>query len=111
MVLNIDQVRKANSKTFGGSYSAKGSEVCKVETDQKPNINFVNKLSKVDFKISELENKIESVIYSDKMTFSKLAKIGFYTLMIHSLIESIEPKNKDNKKLLNSLRLVKDRFK
>ena len=105
----LDKAR-ANNK-LRANFSPLVENTIEIKTDKKASKSFINKLNTTDLKIKEFENKIESILYSDSMTFSKLAKVGFYTLMVYSLIESIEPNYKDNKKLLNNLRKVKGHFK
>ena len=101
---------RLNNSSLRANFSPLVENTIEIKTDKKPSQNFINKISVIDEKIKDLESKIEKVIYSDSMTFSKLALIGFYTLRVYSLIESIEPKYKNHKLLLGSLRKIQGRF-
>ena len=97
---DISIMFRLNNSSLRANFSPLVENTIEIKTDKKPSQNFINKISVIDEKIKDLESKIENVIYSDIMTFSKLALIGFYTLRIYSLIESIEPDYKNHSLLL-----------
>ena len=103
-VSTLKQAREMNN-SLRANFSPVDAEVIKpVKKDEKPSQNFVNKISVIDEKIKVLNSKIENLIYSDKLGFSGLVKIGFFTLKIYSLIESIEPDFKNHSLLLTHKR-------
>ena len=110
----MDRTEKAklvNSVKLGGIFSPLTSNEVQPETEISANKNRVNRENKLDANTDIQWDKIEKIIYSvEPLTFSKLARVGFYVLLIYRNIEQFTPDQKPIKKILKKIRGIEADF-